>query len=112
MFVEVYEPAVAARRGCAEVPAPVRSRVIATLGRLVEANLGGLATLITREVGKPIAESPGEVREVLDTCDYRSGPATGPWPTTPTLWGGVSARRELHTDTLERCAADHGRTRV
>jgi acyl-CoA reductase-like NAD-dependent aldehyde dehydrogenase len=42
--------------------------VIANLGRLVEANLEPLATQITREVGKPIAESRGEVREVLDTC--------------------------------------------
>ena len=34
--------------------------MIANLGRLVEA-LEALATLITREVGKPIAESRGEV---------------------------------------------------
>jgi hypothetical protein len=30
----------------------------------------------------------------------------------PTAGAAVSARRKRHTDTLKRCAADHGRTRV
>ncbi len=62
-----------AQRGWAGVPAPVRGRVIAQVGRLVEANLSELADLITREIGKPSAEARGEVQEVVDTCDFFLG---------------------------------------
>ena len=55
------------------MPAPVRGRVIAAIGRLVEANAEALARLVTREVGKPIAESRGEVQEIVDTCDFFLG---------------------------------------
>ncbi len=57
----------------AAVPAPVRGRVIAQVGRLVEANKDALATLVTREIGKPLAESLGEVQEIVDTCDFFLG---------------------------------------
>jgi aldehyde dehydrogenase (NAD+) len=62
-----------AQRRWAEVPAPVRGRVVASLGRLVEANKEPLAALVTREIGKPIAESRGEVQEIIDTCDFFLG---------------------------------------
>ena len=62
-----------AQRGWGGVPAPVRGRVVAQVGRLVEANKLALAELITREIGKPIAESLGEVQEVVDTCDFFLG---------------------------------------
>jgi alpha-ketoglutaric semialdehyde dehydrogenase len=52
------------------VPAPVRGGVIKNLGRLVEDNKEALARLVTREIGKPYAESLGEVQEVVDTCDF------------------------------------------
>jgi acyl-CoA reductase-like NAD-dependent aldehyde dehydrogenase len=57
----------------ARVPAPVRGRAIQQLGRLVEENAETLARLITREIGKPIAESHGEVQEVIDTCNFFLG---------------------------------------
>ena len=57
----------------AQVPAPVRGRVIAGLGRLVEANKESLARLVTREIGKPYAEALGEVQEIVDTCDFFLG---------------------------------------
>jgi aldehyde dehydrogenase (NAD+) len=56
-----------------EVPAPVRGRVIASLGRLIEANKTTLAELVTREIGKPVAEALGEVQEMIDTCDFFLG---------------------------------------
>ena len=62
-----------AQRAWADVPAPVRGRVIAQVGRLVEANKEFLAALVTREVGKPYAEALGEVQEVVDTCDFFLG---------------------------------------
>ncbi len=62
-----------AQRAWADVPAPARGRTIAQVGRLVEANKEALAALVTREVGKPYAESLGEVQEVIDTCDFFLG---------------------------------------
>ena len=56
-----------------KVPAPARGRVIANVGRLVEANKEALSRLVTREVGKPYAESLGEVQEIIDTCDFFVG---------------------------------------
>ena len=55
------------------VPAPARGRVIAQVGRLVEANKEALASLVTREIGKPYPEALGEVQEIVDTCDFFLG---------------------------------------
>ena len=62
-----------AQRAWAAVPAPVRGRAIAHIGRLVEANTEALARLVTREIGKPYAEALGEVQEIVDTCDFFLG---------------------------------------
>src|SRR5918995_612879 len=56
-----------ARRG------PVRGRAIAGIGRLIEVNAEALAHLVTTEIGKPYAEALGEVREIVDTCDFFLG---------------------------------------
>ncbi len=72
-FVEACRAARSAQPGWAAVPAPVRGRAIQQLGRLVEENAEALARLLTREVGKPIAESRGEVQEVIDTCNFFLG---------------------------------------
>ena len=55
------------------MPAPVRGRAIAHIGRLVEDNAEALARLVTAEIGKPYAEALGEVREIVDTCDFFLG---------------------------------------
>ncbi|MGK2928411.1 MAG: aldehyde dehydrogenase family protein [Acidimicrobiales bacterium] len=52
------------------VPAPVRGQAIANLGRLLESNKEPLSRLVTREVGKVLAESRGEVQEAIDTCNF------------------------------------------
>ena len=72
-LVEAFRAAKAAQPGWAATPAPVRGKVIAAVGRLVEDNLEALAQLVTREVGKPIAEARGEVQEIVDTCDFFLG---------------------------------------
>ncbi|HEX5949875.1 MAG TPA: aldehyde dehydrogenase family protein, partial [Actinomycetota bacterium] len=69
-FVLACRTARSTQREWSAVPAPVRGRAIQQLGRLVESNLETLARLITREIGKPIAESRGEVQEVVDTCNF------------------------------------------
>jgi aldehyde dehydrogenase (NAD+) len=72
-FVAACRAAREAQPGWAAVPAPVRGRVVAAIGRIVEANLDALARLVTREVGKPLAEARGEVQEIVDTCDFFLG---------------------------------------
>src|SRR5215204_2050490 len=72
-FVDACAAARAAQREWAKVPAPARGRVIAQVGRLFESNKEALSQLVTREVGKPIAESRGEVQEIIDTCDFFIG---------------------------------------
>src|SRR5687768_14897503 len=69
-FVEACRRAKEVQAGWSGVPAPVRGRAIQHLGRLVEDNSEALARLITREIGKPIKESRGEVHEVIDTCTF------------------------------------------
>jgi aldehyde dehydrogenase (NAD+) len=72
-LVEAFRAAKAAQPAWGATPAPVRGQVIAKIGRLVEANSEALAQLVTREVGKPIAEARGEVQEIVDTCDFFLG---------------------------------------
>ena len=79
----------AGRRGGLRRGVPHRPRRPARLGRhprarardawssasagIVEANKEALAALVTREIGKPLAESRGEVQEVIDTCSFFAG---------------------------------------
>ncbi|MDP9293785.1 MAG: aldehyde dehydrogenase family protein [Actinomycetota bacterium] len=73
VFEDACRVARAAQPEWAAVPAPARGRVVAQVGRLVEENKQALARLVTQEVGKPYAESLGEVQEVIDTCDFFVG---------------------------------------
>ncbi len=72
-FVAACRAARSAQPGWAAVPAPVRGQVIGAIGRIVAENKETLARLVTREVGKPIAEARGEVQEIIDTCDFFLG---------------------------------------
>ncbi|MGH3496048.1 MAG: aldehyde dehydrogenase family protein [Nocardioidaceae bacterium] len=72
-FVAAATAAKEAQRAWADVPAPVRGRAIAHIGRLVEDNKEALARLVTREIGKPYPEALGEVQEIIDTCDFFLG---------------------------------------
>ena len=69
-FVDACRAAREAQAEWAATPAPVRGRAIQQIGRLVERNKEALARLVTREIGKPYAESLGEVQEIVDTCDF------------------------------------------
>jgi acyl-CoA reductase-like NAD-dependent aldehyde dehydrogenase len=72
-LMSAFVSAKDAQRGWSQVPPPVRGRVIAAMGRIVETNKDALAKLVTREIGKPYAESLGEVQEIIDTCDFFLG---------------------------------------
>jgi acyl-CoA reductase-like NAD-dependent aldehyde dehydrogenase len=73
LLVTAARAARQAQRAWAAVPAPVRGRAIAHIGRLVEANKEQLARLVSREIGKPYPEALGEVQEIIDTCDFFLG---------------------------------------
>jgi aldehyde dehydrogenase (NAD+) len=72
-FVHAAESAKKAQPAWAAVPAPIRGRAIAHIGRLIEDNAEALARLVTAEIGKPYAEALGEVQEIVDTCDFFLG---------------------------------------
>jgi acyl-CoA reductase-like NAD-dependent aldehyde dehydrogenase len=72
-LAEACQAARRAQLAWADVPAPVRGRAIAQIGRLVEANKEALARLVTRDIGKPLVEARGEVQEIVDTCDFFLG---------------------------------------
>src|SRR3712207_1512908 len=72
-FIDACRAAKDAQQEWAHTPAPVRGRAIQQIGRLVEDNKEALARLVTREIGKPYAESLGEVQEIIDTCNFFLG---------------------------------------
>ncbi len=72
-FAAACRAARTAQPAWAAVPAPVRGQVIAAIGRIVAQNKETLAALVTREIGKPLAEARGEVQEIIDTCDFFLG---------------------------------------
>ena len=72
-FLDACRAAKEAQAEWAATPAPTRGRAIQQIGRLIEANKERLATLVTREIGKPYPEALGEVQEMVDTCDFFLG---------------------------------------
>ena len=51
-------------------PAPARGDVLRRVGDLLVARKDEIADLMTREMGKPIAETKGDVQEAIDTAYY------------------------------------------
>ncbi len=56
-----------------DVPAPKRGELIRLLGEVLREEKESLAKLITLESGKILAESRGEVQEMIDVCDFAVG---------------------------------------
>ena len=67
VVVRAAESAKKAHEEWAAIPAPIRGRAIAHIGRLIEDNAEALAKLVTAEIGKPYAEALGEVREIIES---------------------------------------------
>lgn len=51
-------------------PAPLRGDVLRRVGDLMASRKEEIATLMTREMGKPLAETRGDVQEGIDTAYY------------------------------------------
>ncbi len=59
----------------AATPAPERGKIIWAAGRLMEARKDELAATATREMGKILLETRGDVQEGIDTAYYMGGEA-------------------------------------
>ena len=60
--------AKAAFPGWSSTPAPTRGQIIGNMGRLLMEHKDDLVRLETREIGKTLKESAGEIQEAIDTC--------------------------------------------
>ncbi|HEX8131304.1 MAG TPA: aldehyde dehydrogenase family protein [Pyrinomonadaceae bacterium] len=69
------EVAHAAFREWRATPAPTRGRIIARFARLLEEDTENLAALLTREEGKTLAESRGEIRRATNVAEFCAGEA-------------------------------------
>lgn len=72
-----YEPAITAAHAAflkwRVTPAPVRGETIRLFGEALRHAKLELARLVTLETGKILAESEGEVQEMIDICDFAVG---------------------------------------
>ncbi|HVZ48445.1 MAG TPA: aldehyde dehydrogenase family protein [Gemmatimonadaceae bacterium] len=70
---DVASAVASARRGFAQwrrTPAPARGDVLRRVGDLLLQRKDEVADLMTREMGKPVAETKGDVQEGIDTAYY------------------------------------------
>jgi aldehyde dehydrogenase (NAD+) len=70
---DVQRAVESAKRGFDEwkrTPAPARGDVLRRVGDLMASRKEALADLMTREMGKPLAETRGDVQEGIDTAYY------------------------------------------
>jgi acyl-CoA reductase-like NAD-dependent aldehyde dehydrogenase len=91
--VEETDAAVAAARAAfpawAAVPPSQRARLMRELAAAVEANLEELALLETRNVGKPISDSRGEVAMVAEVFNFYAGAVDKHHGETIPVTGGI-----------------------
>ena len=70
---DVQAAVASAKRGFEQwrrTPAPARGDVLRRVGELLVARKDALGDLMTREMGKPVAETKGDVQEGIDTAFY------------------------------------------
>jgi alpha-ketoglutaric semialdehyde dehydrogenase len=69
------EAASLAFREWRRTPAPTRGRIVARAARLMEEDKENLAQLLTREEGKTISESRGELQRSINVAEFCAGEA-------------------------------------
>jgi methylmalonic acid semialdehyde dehydrogenase len=67
------EAASLAFRDWRRTPAPARGRIVARAARLMEEDKENLAQLLTREEGKTISESRGELQRSINVAEFCAG---------------------------------------
>jgi alpha-ketoglutaric semialdehyde dehydrogenase len=70
---KAVEVAYNAFRAWRETPAPARGRMINRAARLMENHKEELASILTREEGKTISESRGEVQRAINVVEFCAG---------------------------------------
>jgi aldehyde dehydrogenase (NAD+) len=70
---QAVESAHEAFRGWRTTPAPQRGRIVARAARLMEENKEELSQLLTREEGKTISESRGELQRSINVAEFCAG---------------------------------------
>src|ERR671914_930046 len=72
-LADVDRAVASAKRGFEQwrkAPAPARGEVLRRVGDILTARKDEIANLMTREMGKPLAETRGDVQEGIDTAYY------------------------------------------
>ena len=67
------EAAAEAFRGWRSTPAPARGRIVARAASIMEREKEGLAALLTREEGKTLSESRGELQRAINVAEFCAG---------------------------------------
>src|SRR5882672_289213 len=67
------ESAAASFQGWRATPAPSRGKIVARAARLLEEHKEELAAILTREEGKTLAESRGELQRSINVADFCAG---------------------------------------
>ncbi|HTL83541.1 MAG TPA: aldehyde dehydrogenase family protein [Acidimicrobiia bacterium] len=63
----------------AAVPVPARAEIIAGIGEQLAVRKAELATLVSREAGKILAEAAGDVQEAIDMAAFVAGQGRAAW---------------------------------
>ncbi len=67
------ESAANAFHGWKTTPAPTRGKIVARFARLLEENKESVAGLLTREEGKTVSESRGEIQRSINVAEFCAG---------------------------------------
>src|SRR5688572_11304417 len=70
---KAVEAAYKAFREWKRTPAPQRGKIIARAARLMEESRDELAAILTREEGKTLAESRGELTRAINVMEFVAG---------------------------------------
>ena len=70
---DAIEAAAQAQRGWAATPAPERGEILLRTAAILERRKEELATLMTREMGKILRETRGDVQIAIDVAKYIAG---------------------------------------
>src|SRR5215510_10440581 len=70
---QAVNAATEAFRSWRSTPAPARGKIVARAARLMEENKEELAGILTREEGKTIAESRGELQRSINVAEFCAG---------------------------------------
>jgi acyl-CoA reductase-like NAD-dependent aldehyde dehydrogenase len=72
---EAIEAAARAREAWRDTPAPSRGKIVMRAARLLEEQKDDVARLLTREEGKTVAESLGEILRSINIMEFTAGEA-------------------------------------